>query len=278
MSLIHAATSFQGTALVSGGNFYPAIAIGLALVHGIRALTVSDARAAHWLSDRGFLPETRDIAFIRGYLLRLRVARFVGALMFLALAVLSLALFQIPIGVLSAPYLLSVLGAELMSPNPRQGRERVATLQRRPADFFAPRRAVTAVRVLLIVGIAVSAGGVLFNQQAIRWVHLALLVLGAAIYESCLRVISRRGLPSAERDVESDTAVRVASSRTATAAALGFAAFGAAFALVLVVHDQPQHWPGRWVVSQALTWGGLGAMATVFSLLQPVRFWRPPAA
>ena len=80
MSLIHAAASFQGNALVHGGNFYPAIAIGLALVHGIRSLTVNDARAAHWLSERGFLPETRDIAYIRGYLLRLRVSRFVGAL------------------------------------------------------------------------------------------------------------------------------------------------------------------------------------------------------
>jgi hypothetical protein len=268
----------QPGAVISGAWLYPAVAVALVAVHGVRVLQVKEALAVRWLTTRGFQPNARAVHEVQSYLRRLRIARLVGAAVFLVLGVLSVAAFQIPLGVLSGPYLLAVLGAELHTPRPRRGRARAATLVRRPADYFAPRRAVLTVRALLVVGSVISAIVAVQPHPVKGAVHLAVLLAGALIYESCLRVIATRGLPLATGDLQRDTAIRVASSHTSTAAALSFASFGTVYAASLFAHDQSTHWVGRPIVNQLMTWGTIATLAGVIWLLQPVTAWKPRKA
>lgn len=281
MALVHLAAVHGASGQVTlnaSAWIYPVIAGCLVLLHGTRRLLVRDELAERWLLTRGFATEPRGVSDIKAYLARLRTARFIGSLVFLVLGVMSSALFSIPIGVVSGPYLLSVLGAELLTPQPRQGRERKASLQAREAGFYAPRRAVMAVRILFAAGLIVAGIAALAFDTTEGLVHMALLVVGAGAYETCLRTISSRGLPTASVDLARDTAVRVASSRTTTAAGVSFAAFGAMYSLVLAVHNTAPGWWGRPIANQVLTLTLPAVIAAVIWLLQPVRSWHPDTA
>lgn len=276
MALVRAEEITQQTGLIASYDVawvYPAVAVGLVVLHGVRAVLVSDAPAERWLAARGLGADARAVREVRGYLTRLRTARCLGSLAFLGLALVSLAVLEIPIGVISGPYLLSVLGAELLAPLPRQGRERVASLERRPSSYFAPRAAVRTVRVLLVSGILLAAVSTLLDRPVEALVHLALLVLGAATFEGCLRTIATRGLPLATADLARDTAVRVASSRTTTAAALFFASFGLVWSISLASSSAAA---GGWlafVLNLLVTLGVPSTVAVVIWLVQPVPSW-----
>lgn len=281
MPLIQAEQFIRGTSSgfeVAGPWVLVVVAGSLIGFHLLRALAVDDGSATRWLAARSLEESPRAIAETRAHLRRLRVTRAWGAVLFLALSGLAAAFFQLPIGVLSAPYLIAVLGAELLAPRPRQGRTRTASLLRRPADFFAPRLAVRAARLLFLLAVSLSTAALVLGHgpgQAKAALHLGLLLLGAATFESCLRVISRRGLPAATEDLRRDSALRVASSRSCTAAALTFSGAGALYAAALLVRTQPDAWSGRIVLNQVGGWCVMALLVAVIRVAQPVFSWQP---
>jgi hypothetical protein len=126
------------------------------------------------------------------------------------------------------------------------------------------------------------------GTAALLTLHLSLGVLcarsrtagagpGASAFEACLRTLSLRGLPLAADDLQRDTVQRVASSRTATAAALGFGYFSLVDAWVLTARG-PVSLLNESFVGSLLMTAGPAAATGVICLVQPVRAWRPRSA
>ena len=257
----------------------PVLLLGavLLVVHLVRLLRTSDSSAERWLLRRGFTPERRDVASVRTYLRRMALARLVGTLLFLGLSSLTLVTIQVPIGVAMAPYLLAVLVTEALSPDARHGRERQATLVPRPSDYFAPQRSVLLVRALLAVNLALGAMSYLGRAPLDGYVHLVVVLAGTLAFEGALRRISGRGLPEASGDRALDTAIRVASSRTVTAAGLLFAAVGWVYAYALgptvLLAPASQSWQQQ-VFSIAVFWINGTCVGLAIHLSQPLTAWR----
>jgi hypothetical protein len=253
-------------------------ATGLLLVawHLLRLVQLNDAAAQRWLRARSFDPTPNQVRDVRAHLRRLRVSRVVGALVMLLLAGLSYWLAEVPIGVVSAPYLMSTLVAEVLAPRPRTPRERAASLAPRPAGYFAPRRAVVAGRVVLVLGTVLSAVALTRHGEtrALAAVHLAGTVAVLLLFERCLRVISDRGLPQASSDAQVDTALRVADSRLACAAALVYGAVGLSLAIAYS-HVAAWH-PAGLVLDALLAVGQPALLVAVVLLVSPQRSWYPP--
>jgi hypothetical protein len=181
------------------------------------------------------------------------------------------------ISFVSLPFMLSVLLAETLAPVPRRGRLRTAVLQRRPRSYFAPRWPLVIARASIIVGAGLSFSGAAHSSRpsGAALVHGVVLAVGGCALEGCLRVISLRPLPDREPDLSLDTAMRVASARTATAAALVFGVFGLFLALGYAQLGPAPRSTANYVFSQLFTAGLMAAVITAIVLLQPLRSWRP---
>jgi hypothetical protein len=258
------------TLLVLGG--------GLLGFHVVRALLVSERTSRRWVQVRGLPDDPRTLATIRSYLARLRWSRVASTgLLILACAVAAMTSHGW-ISFASLPFVMSVLVTEALAPGPRRGRIRVAALDRRPRAYFAPVPALGVARAALILGIALSLIGVVTRSASTSApiaLHAAVLIVGAIALEACLQRISARALPDRGPDLAVDTAMRVASARTATAAGLVFAVSGLAFAIPSGL--LPSHVPS-WLsvaMGQVLTLAFLVTIGVAIALVQPLTSWRP---
>lgn len=256
--------------LVVGGG-------GLLLTHVIRALRADNTRALGWLQSRGLHQDPRSVEATRRYLRRLRWSRVVTSGLLIGGCALAAAFMQSWISFVSLPFLLSVLLAESLAPDPRRGRLRSAGLQRRPRSFFAPRWPLLLARSAIAVGVVLSflgaSHGTRMTGHAV--LHGVVLLAGAVALELCLGVISLRALPDREPDLSLDTAMRVSGARTATAAALVFGSFGLFLALGLAELGPTPRSTASIVTGQVVTLSMLAAAITAIVLVQPLRSWRP---
>lgn len=264
------------SAEVSGWVLLAATGLLLVAWHTARLLMLNDAAAVRWLRARSFDPSPNQVRDVYAHLRRLRLSRVVGALAMLVLAALSYWLVEVPIGVVSAPYLLSTLVAEVLAPRPRAPRERIASLQHRPAGYFAPRAAVLACRSLLLLGVLLTAVGLLTHGagRELVAVHLAGTVAVLLLFERCLRVISARGLPQAWSDVQLDTAMRVADSRLACAATLVYGTVG--LSLAIAYSHASDTVVTRIALDALMALGQPALLIAVILLVSPQRSWYPP--
>ena len=267
--------------MVGHGYQLPWWLMGAALiaVHTTRAVATRRTTAVRWMARRGLDADERSIDHVRRHLLRLRWSRAVAAVALVAVCGLSLAWARTAVSFLSLPFLLSILAAEALVPEPRRARVRVAALHRRSRAYFAPPRAVLASRLALAVGLLLSLAAAAVGTgrwQTTAFVHAVVLVVGAVALEACLARISTRPLPDRQPDLSVDTALRVASARSATAAGLLFGFFGLTLGLSLVVAATPG--PPSWasfVLSQVLVYTLMGVAAVALALVQPLRAWHP---
>jgi hypothetical protein len=280
MTSIHAANVVHtGTArpvsmwlvLLVGGS-------GLLLVHVIRAARVGERTATDWMRRRNLPHEQRGVLDVVAYLRRLRWARVGSTVLLLVLCGVSLLATKAWVSFVSLPFLLSVLAAETLAPDPRRGRVRVAALDRRSRSFFAPPRVLGVARTAMAAAAALSFCAVFrdapFGRLAL--VHGLVMAVGLIALETCLHQTSMRALPDRQPDVAVDTAMRVASARAATAAALVFGVLGlflsVSFSGVLngVAGDGASV-----AVGQVFTLVLLLAIGVSLALVQPLPSWQP---
>jgi hypothetical protein len=258
-----------------------AVVGGAALaVHLVRAALVRDAAAAGWLRRRGLPQDARSIDLTVQYLLRLRWARVASTAVMLAVCGLALLLSNTWISFVSLPFLLSVLVAESLAPDPRRGRVRSASLERRARSYFAPilplllaRTCILAAALLSVVALAWGTT----TMVAPTAVHAAVMVVGGVALEACLHSVSTRALPDRNPDLALDTAMRVASARIASAAALLFGVFGLLLAVGAIRFSSPAG-PWSMVINQVMSLAMLAAVGAAIGLVQPLTSWRPRGA
>ncbi|MCU1673245.1 MAG: hypothetical protein JWN77_1358 [Frankiales bacterium] len=277
MTFIHAAeVTVHGTAsAVPLLSLLPVVGGGLLLLHVVRATRVSPATAAAWLRQRNLPQDQRTALAVEAYLRRLRWSRVWSTGLLIAVCAVSLFASAGWISFVSLPFLLSILAAEALAPAPRRGRVRVASLVQRPRSFFAPRLALTASRLAIAVGAGLSAVGALVRESSAAAVHGLVLLTGLLALELSLHKTVSRALPDRQPDLSVDTAMRVASSRAATAAGLLFGMFGLAFALGAAGVSDLLGRSGSIVVGQTLTLTTLAALAVALNLVQPLASWSP---
>lgn len=252
---------------------------GTILFHVVRAVRVDSAVAGQWVLRRGLPADPRCTDLVQRYLERLRWSRVVSTVMLVLGCAASFRLASAFISFASLPVLLSIVAAEVLAPDPRRGRLRVAALQRRPRSFFAPLPALTFVRVVLAAAIVLSLGAATVGtwpHPAVPWVHAGVMLVGAAALEGALQRISVRALPDRQPDLAVDTAMRVASARSSTAAGLLFGVFGLFAALSLSgVFPLVHHRTAAPVVGPVLNIALLGVLAVAITLIQPLASWKP---
>jgi hypothetical protein len=247
------------------------------LVHLARALVVSDATASRWLERRGLPADARSAAAVRSYVRRLRWSRLASTSLLIAACGIALSTGRFWVSFLSLPFLLSVLLAEVLAPEPRRGRLRFGLLERRPRDYVAPAPHARAVRVGLGAAfvISVSAAAAYERLTVYLAAHAVVVVVGAAAYELGLARTAMRALPDRQPDLALDTAMRVASARTATAAALLFTTFGLLLPAAAFLGELS---PGVLSAMLGLAFYNLvplAAMGCAVNLVQPLASWRP---
>jgi hypothetical protein len=277
--LIH---STDGHATFSGAAYelpWWLFGIALIVIHLVRALIVNRRTAERWMQQRGLETDERSAEQVRRHLLRLRWSRVMAAVALVVICSLSLAWARTAISFLSLPFLLSVLVAETLAPEPRRARLRVAGLRRRPPSYFAPVRALVATRIALAVGVVLSfAAGVVSDErwQTSALVHGTVLLVGAVALEVCLSRISSRALPDRQPDLSVDSALRVASARAATAAGLVFGSVGLMLAATFAAAtgSGPPSMSDL-AIGQLAALAVLGAVAVALGLVQPLRSWHP---
>lgn len=259
------------------------LVVGGAVVgfHVLRALTVSTRTAGRWLSCRGLPTDPRSLDTVVRHLRRVRWARALSALGLVGVCGAAVALGQVWVSFFSLPFLVSVLVAEALAPEPRRGRVRAARLERRSRSYFGPARHIAVVRVVLVtaaVGAFVSATQL---DRATRYlvVHGIVMVVGALAFEAALHRTATRALPDRQPDLMVDTAMRVASARTATAAGLVFGAFGWVLSSTVLLDRVGEPLEplriGLGIGAQVVV---LLALALAISLLPPLTSWRPREA
>jgi hypothetical protein len=178
---------------------------------------------------------------------------------------------------LSLPVLLSVLTAEVLAPEPRRGRLRTAMLSRRRRSYFAPAVALRTARLLMAAALGCALAAVT-QQPSGRWaLHACVMASGALIMEISLERLTQRGLPDRLPDLPVDTAIRVASARSLTAAGLVFSTFGLLYGLSPVLTMLHIGHTGGLVLNQLLNLAlpGIGIWATV--LVSPKASWHAPS-
>ena len=281
MTLIHAAeVTVHGTAsAVSLLTVLPFIGGALLVLHVVRALRVSPAIASAWLQQRNLPQDQRTVLAVQAYLRRLRWSRVWSTALLIGVCAVSLLASAGWISFVSLPFLLSILVAEAFAPAPRRGRVRVALLVQRPRSFFAPRLALVAARIAIAVGAAMSLVGALVRDTSVlstaAAVHGLVLLAGLVALELSLHTTVGRALPDRQPDLSVDTAMRVASSRAATAAGLMFGMFGLVFALGAVGVGDLLGRTASVVVGQTLMLATLAALAVALNLVQPLGSWSP---
>jgi hypothetical protein len=260
---------------------FSATALGcvLLVVYVIRALMLNEKAARRWLAARGLVSDERNLAVVRRYLWRLRWSRVAATLIFVALGALSAWALHWPLGFVTTPYLLCILIAESLSPAPRRGRVRSASMQRRSRSYFAPVYALAWARCALWSGAVLGLTAPFLSTQSAHHLgaavtHGALMLVAAIGLEVALDRLTRRALPDRTLDLQIDTALRVASARIATAAGLG----GGMVGLLLSVGMAGQRLPASMVTGQVITLSMMAAAGVVIALLLPLRSWHPRAA
>ena len=251
---------------------------GLLLGHAVRALLTNDAGAARWMRQRGLATDPRGVEATRQYLSRLRWSRVLTAGLLIVSCVLAAVFIGSWVSFVSLPFLLSVLVAETLAPAPRRGRVRTAVLQRRPRSYFAHRWPLLCARVAIGLGVLVSLSAVLHGTwpSGRAALHSVVMLTGGLALEACLAAVSLRPLPDREPDLSLDTAMRVASARTATAAALVFGTIGLVFAASFTqVGFRSSPSVVSYLVGQLINVSLFAAVITALVLLQPLRSWRP---
>ena len=263
-----------------GGKYYAAL-IGCVLlaVYVVRALRANDAAARRWLSARGLVADERLAGAVRDYLRRLRWARVAATALFVGLSAASVWAFQWQLGFITTPYLICILVAESLSPAPRRGRLRTAMVDHRSRSYFAPVLGLACARIALWSGaaLALAAPSLTFVHRAITaaaLLHGALMVVAAVALEVSLGRITRRALPDRAPDLQIDTAIRVASARTATAAALAGGTYGFVLSLGLIGNPGP----APILTNQLITLAMTASFGGVVALLVPLRVWQPRAS
>jgi hypothetical protein len=266
-------TSFGVVLAVLGG--------GVVGFHVLRALAVSTTTAGRWLSCRGLPTDPRSLDTVVRHLKRVRWARALSALGLVGVCGAAVALGQVWVSFFSLPFLVSVLVAEALAPEPRRGRVRAARLERRSRSYFGPPRHIAVVRVVLVtaaIGAFVSATQV---DRLTRYfvVHGIVVLVGAVAFEAALHRTATRALPDRQPDLMVDTAMRVASARTATAAGLAFGAFGWMLSSTVLLDrvGEPLE-PLRIGLGLGAQVVVLLALALSISLLPPLTSWRPQEA
>lgn len=277
MSMVHSlAASSHVSFVIPPWVSLPVLGGGLVLVHLIRARRADDQLAHRWLSERHLEQDTRSVDTALQYLRRLRWSRVVATLFLVAVCGVVAALSSGWVSFVSLPFLLSVLGAETLAPNPRRGRVRTASLERRSRSYFAPRLALAAARATILVATVLSVAGI---WAATSWapgmavMHGLVLLLGGVALELSLHAVSARALPDRNPDLALDTAMRVASARAATAAALVFGTFGLFLAVGLAGVAPPRNSAVAMAVSQVVNFGLLAAIGVAVALTRPLGSW-----
>jgi hypothetical protein len=261
------------TLIVLGGG-----ALGF---HVVRALLVRERTSRRWVQVRGLPDDPRTLATITSYLARLRWSRVASTSLLILACTVAAMTSHGWISFASLPFVLSVLVAEALAPDPRRGRIRFAALDRRPRSYFAPVRALGVARGALAMGIVLSLIGLVTrsaSRSAPIALHATVLIVGAISLEVCLQRISARALPDRGPDLAVDTAMRVASARTATAAGLVFAMSGLIFAIPSGL--LPSHAPSWFSVAmgQVVTLAFVVTIGVAIALVQPLTSWRPRAS
>jgi hypothetical protein len=273
MALIHpTGTGFQ---------VEPVLAIGTVLamvlaVHLVRALSVSPDSAERWAATRGLALTPRVIGDVERHLRRVHGSRFLGTAILGAGSLMLALLSQPAISFLSLPLLLGGFLAELLVPAPRRGRLRSVVLQRRSTSYFAPAMALRVTRVLLLAGVVLGGWGALSLADAgsaFLSTHVVVLLAGSAVLELTLRQLTSRGLPDRTDDLALDCALRVADARSVTAAALMFATIGLTLSIGPAVRALGS--PVTMFASTGIPILIIGVCVWAFTLLQPLRRWRP---
>src|SRR3954451_6325779 len=216
MSTVHRTVVAHG----QGHMLSPALTLavvggGLLAFHLGRALLVRESTAARWLRWRGLTQDPRSTELTVQYLLRLRWARAAATLLMIGVCALAAMLTKAWISFVSLPFLLSVLLAESLAPEPRRGRVRTASLERRTGSFFAPVLPLLISRLAIIVSVLLVAAALILrtsSQLGPLALHGAVLLVGLVALESCLLQVSRRALPDRNPDLALDTAMRVSSA------------------------------------------------------------------
>lgn len=251
--------------------------LGLLAVHLVRAVSVGPETAVRWAAARSLILTPRLHEDLLAYLRRLRWGRVWCTAAVGAVAISLVVVSEPPISFLGLPLLMAVVIVELLAPQPRRARTRVASLQQRPRSYFAPRRALRVVRVLLAAAVSLSTFGVTpFGTSYARersLVHLLSLVAGWALLEYGLERLTRRGLCDRTDDAAMDYAMRVADARSLTASGLIFGAWGLFLSLgaVPLMHTAPAA-----MVLSPFSGMLLPAVAVwAITLWQPLPSWAP---
>jgi hypothetical protein len=259
-----------------------AVAAGVPLIiHLVRAVRLRDASAVGWLRRRGLADDPRCVELTLQYLLRLRWSRVISTVVMLVVCGVAILLSSTWVSFVSLPILLSVLVAEALAPDPRRGRLRTASLDRRARSFFAPlmplrlaRACIGAAALLSFVSAALET----FPHVSAPLTHGAVMVAGGLALEACLRSVSTRALPDRNPDLALDTAMRVASARTASAAALVFGVLGLFLAVSFAQFSLGHAGTWRYVLGQLMGLSVLAAVGVAIALVQPLTSWRPRGA
>jgi hypothetical protein len=255
---------------------YGGVLLVVLAVHLTRALAVRPATARRWAAQRGLVLDERSQHEVERHLRRTHWGRFLGSLVVGSASLTLMVLWHTGISFLSLPLLVGVLIAELLVPEPRRGRVRAVVLQQRGSSYFAPATALIVTRALLLLGIAATTWTVVTrtdHRHPSLMPHLVVLLVGWAVLEVALRRIARRGLPDRADDLALDCVIRVADSRTLTAAGRVFATIGALVASVSTGSHLGRL--GAQLVGQLIMYATVGAVIWAITLVQPLREWRP---
>jgi hypothetical protein len=251
--------------------------VGLMSVHLVRAFAARPEAATRWAAARSLTLTPRLHADLLTYLGRLRWGRLWCTVVVGAVTVSLVLASHPPISFLGLPLIMAVVIVELLTPQPRLSRVRVASLEHRPRSYFAPRRALRVVRLLLGTAVALSGIGVTplgsswAHEQAL--VHLLSLAVGWGLLEYGLARLSRRGLCDRTEDAALDCAMRVADARSLTATGLLFGTWGLLLSLA--------PFPGIHAATPAMLLSSLSGLllpaagAWAIALWQPLPSWSP---
>jgi hypothetical protein len=249
----------------------------LLTVHVVRAVSIGPETADRWAAARSLTLTPRLHDDLLGYLRRLRWGRVWCTAAVGVLAVSLVVVSQPPVSFVGLPLLMAVVIVELLAPQPRRARTRVALLQPRPRSYFAPHRALQVVRWLLAFAVAFSAFGVTplstTGNQDRSLVHLLSLAAGWWLLEYALAQLSRRGLCDRTDDAALDCAIRVADARSLTATGLIFGTWG----LFLSLGAVPISHTGTPAMAFSTVWDLLLPAMGVWAitLWQPLPSWSP---
>jgi hypothetical protein len=273
-------TSIHGSTVVHQLNVLLPLLVallGLLTVHVLRAVSVRPETAARWAAARSLTLTPKLQQDLLAYLRRLRWGRVWCTAAVGAVTVSLVIVSEPPISFLGLPLLMAVVIVELLAPQPRRARTRVASLQHRPRSYFAPQRALRVVRVLLLAGVSLSIFGVTplgtTYAHGQSQVHLVSLLAGWGLLEYGLTQLTRRGLCDRTEDAALDYAMRVADARSLTATGLMFGCWGLFLALGAV---PVMHTATAAMVLSPLS-GILIPLAAVWAitLWQPLPSWSP---